>query len=158
MSFPHPNSHFALYTLPLNKSNSIYKYAANTLQKSDIKECEQFDQLCPISPICDARSTNDRKFSNLSVKLKNYIYKYQAPTNASPTDKNSHTNNFTDINPISSTSKMPSAESSKNTPTKSRVTSLDNSPTNTTPVTSSSLWTETTPSTSALDTADDLRL
>ena len=46
---------FELNTLSLNKSNSIKKFAANTLQKADKKECEQSEQLSPISPIIDIK-------------------------------------------------------------------------------------------------------
>ena len=38
---------FALNNLPLHKSHSIKKFAANALQKSDNKECEKSKQKHP---------------------------------------------------------------------------------------------------------------
>ena len=69
-----PSSHstlkFALNNLPLHKSNSNHTFAANTLQKSDSKECEQSEQLSPISTIFDTKSNNHHRFSKLGAKPK----------------------------------------------------------------------------------------
>ena len=60
-----PSSHFkpqsALYILPLRKSNSFNKIATITLQNLDSNECEQFEQLRPISLIMDTKSKKGAK-------------------------------------------------------------------------------------------------
>ena len=52
----------------LHKSHSINKFVANALQKSDNKECEQSEQLYPIKPIIDIKSSNQNKLFKWSVK------------------------------------------------------------------------------------------
>ena len=54
--------------LTVNKSHSINKFAANALQKSYDKECEQFEQLYPIKPIIGIKSSNQHKYFKLGAK------------------------------------------------------------------------------------------
>ena len=51
-----------------NKSHSFNKIAANALQNSDDKECEQSEQLYPIKPVFGIKSTNQHKYLKLSAK------------------------------------------------------------------------------------------
>ena len=81
--FSYSNSQFALNYLPLHRSNSNIKSAANTLKKSESKECEQSEQLSPISRIFETKSTNHHKFSKLGAKLRNSISNYHAHKNSS---------------------------------------------------------------------------
>ena len=155
----HSKPKFQINNLPVHKTNSLNNFVANTFQKSGSKECEQSEQLSPISPIYDFKSTNHRKFSKLGAKLKSFIYKDNATKKFSLYVQNYSANKFIAANSINSNSKMPCGKSTKSTPTKARVNFSYNSPTNTTPgANNNSSSTETTPSTSARDTADDLRL
>ena len=47
-----PNNHTA------NNSHSINKFTSKALQKSDNKECEQFEQVYPREPIIGTKSSN----------------------------------------------------------------------------------------------------
>ena len=59
MLYSHSKPQFALKSLQLNKTNSVNTFAANTLQKSESKECEESEQLRnPINPVFDTKSTN----------------------------------------------------------------------------------------------------
>ena len=78
MPSSHSKPQFALSTLPLNKSNSNYRFAAIALQRSDSKEFEQSEQFRPISPKFDNKSTNSHNTTKLGEKLINSNYKYQA--------------------------------------------------------------------------------
>ena len=47
--------------LTTNISQSFNKFVAKELQKSDSKECEHSEQLCPITPINGIKSSNQQK-------------------------------------------------------------------------------------------------
>ena len=73
--------HFALNILPLHKSHSINKFAANALLKWDNKEWEKSEQLDPIVRIFDTNSNIHLKFFKLSANAQNSNYKYDQSKN-----------------------------------------------------------------------------
>ena len=54
----------ALNNLPLNKSHSINKFAANALQKSDNKGYQQYEKIDPIKPIFSPTQAITKRSSN----------------------------------------------------------------------------------------------
>ena len=127
MSSPYSKPQYASNNTPLHKSDSIHKLAANTLQKSHRKECEQFEQLSPISPIFDTTTANHHIFSKLGEKLIKILYKCRPPKNNSLFAQNSSTIKYSDYHSISSTTKMPRNKFAKPTPIKDLLTFLENS-------------------------------
>ena len=64
------NSQLVPYKSTANNSHSINKFTAKALQKSDKKECEQFEQLNPIEPIIGNKSIIQHKYVKLGANVK----------------------------------------------------------------------------------------
>ena len=60
---------FAVNNQPLLKSHSFKKIAAYALRNSDIKECEQSEELDQIKPMFNTKSSNHHKFFKPAGKL-----------------------------------------------------------------------------------------
>ena len=76
------------------------------MQKRDSKECEQYEQLSPISPIFDTKSTNHHKISKLSAKIRNSCLKKVSKNNSLPARSSLSSKHFK-LNPIISSPETP---------------------------------------------------
>ena len=112
---------FALNNLPLNKSLSVNKSVAITLQNLDDKECEP-EQLDTMKPIIDINSKNHLKFLKLGAKVQTSNRKYNPPKNTSLFAQNQFTIYQSNNHSTNAISNMPRTEATKSTPTKARVT------------------------------------
>ena len=148
------NSQFVPNNLKANNSHSINNFTAKALQKSDNKECEQFEQVNPIQPIIGIKSSNQHKYVKLGANVKIPEYKYSPQKHKSLFAQNSLRIKSNQNNSANSITKMPRLKTNKATPTRARVTFSDTTPS--TPTTNTSSNTEATPFGSLLDAAEDL--
>ena len=125
------------------------------MQKSDNKECEQFEQLNPTEPIIGIKSSNQHKYVKLCANVKIPDYKYSPQKHNLLFAQNSLRIKSNQNKSVNSITKMPRSKTNKATPSTARVTFSDTTPSM--PAKNTSYNTETTPSASLPDAAEELR-